>query len=222
MLNLVTRKVVFLVAIGLAVDAAAQSLAEIAEREKERRSKETTAEPVKSYGDQELAKAKGGTYTQMEGPVATPPAPAQVANPRATGRVAAAVASAADTRGSGPSTTPSGEAGWRSLAEQARARVARLEAEVRDLDARATNAAFGSTSEECLQPARIRDKADEKAIEDCLKRRQNDPLRQRAAHGQALASVARARAGLAEAKSTLANLEEEARRANVPPGWLRE
>jgi hypothetical protein len=39
---------------------------------------------------------------------------------------------------------------------------------------------------------------------------------------EARASLDTARLNLAEAQKALQDLEEEARRSNVPPGWLRE
>jgi hypothetical protein len=121
------------------------------------------------------------------------------------------------------SSSGSDEATWRSRARQARLRLAALEAEVRDLDAKATRSAYGyGPPSSCRLPERIRDKEDEKKIEDCLKRVQNAPQAQAAARTAIMDRLATARAQLAEAQRALDNLADEARRANVPPGWLRE
>src|SRR5262249_44375913 len=100
--------------------------------------------------------------------------------------------------------------------------VASLEAEVRDLDAKATASAFGGASEICSQPTRVSSKEEEQAVQDCLRRRQNEPLRRNAERGQMMERLARAREELAQAKRAGTGLEEQARGAGVPAGWVRE
>src|SRR5262249_20427940 len=116
----------------------------------------------------------------------------------------------------------SDEAAWRSRARQARSRVASLEAEARELDAKATSSAYGFATRPCHPPNRIREREDEQKIEDGLKRIQNAPLAQEAARTSTMDRLASAREQLAAARRAVDDLAEEARRANVPPGWLRE
>ncbi|MGH9887074.1 MAG: hypothetical protein ACREBE_16230, partial [bacterium] len=105
----------FLAVLGLATDAGAQSLGKVAEREAKRRANADPAKSVKSYSQEDVAKAKGGTYTQMEGsaslqattrPLATPPSGTERTEP------------------------PSAETRWRTLANERRAAVPAAKAEI--------------------------------------------------------------------------------------------
>jgi hypothetical protein len=213
--RVVSRYLPCLLLLGATADAA-QGLAETAAREKERRAKQQADKPARSYSGEDLANAKGSGYTQMDGPaVATP---ASTAGPE----TAATSGPSAATRPPASSSASPEEAHWRNRARETRARVARLEAEVQDLDKRATASAFGSETVGSCASERIRTKEDERRQEDCMKRMQNEPLRQQEARGKLLDRLARARQELAEAKSALASLDDDARRAGAHPGWLRE
>lgn len=153
-------------------------------------------------------------------PTASPPPPQAVGGSGQQWRAGSASREPAEA-------SARGESYWRSRMEQARARVSQLEAEVKQLDEKATASAFGTSTRRedgynCDPPGqRIRGKEDEQAIADCLRRLQNEPLRQQAERGQILDRLETARRQLAEAKRALEDLEEEARRAGALPGWLR-
>jgi len=223
-----TRALLIVAVLAITARAGAQTLGEAAAREKERRAKQSSDKPAKVYGDEELAKAKGSSYTQLDGPTPTASATPSPGATASSPAVAAAVAGPASGTGSVAASSASGfstrdESSWRSRAKAARARVTSLEAEVKELDAKATGSAFGSgVTETCYQPQRVSSKEQEQAVQDCMKRRQNQPLRENAERGQVMDRLARAREALAQAKRAVTDLEEEARKAGVPAGWVRE
>jgi hypothetical protein len=204
---------VCLLLIGLGARAG-DDLNDVAKRDAERRAKQKSDKPVRSFGDGDLSKAKGSGFSQLEGEGAAS-APPSTDSPTSSVR-------RTPINSSSPGT-PSGEAGWRSRAKQARERVATLEAEVQRLDGVATGKAYGTGSGSCgngggsaLNPHVMT--PDEKAsFDDCVRKQANNTE-----HTEALGRLAAAREQLAAAKLALENLEEEARRARVPPGWLRE
>jgi len=206
---------------GLASGAAAQGLGEAAKREAERRAKQPAERPAKAYSGEDLANAKGGTYNQMTSP-STPGDGRDGGAAGDPGPDGPAVSTTAtpSTGDPAPAGMPSGEAGWRNRMQQARDRVSRLEKEVARLDAQATASASGTTSENCYQPT-VLNATTQKRLEDCMARRQTDPMRQQAKRARLMTRLAMAREDLAEAKRALTSLEEEARRSGAPPGRLR-
>ncbi len=87
---------------------------------------------------------------------------------------------------------------WRVRADQARTAVSHAEARVKALESKA-NARFTDLLQSCGQA-----------------------LAQRQSLSHAMEDLDRAKADLAAAKKAVEDLEEEARRASIPPGWLRE
>lgn len=154
----------------------AQTLAELAKKEQERR---------------KAIKAPAKVLTSQDVPKGAPPAPA--APPAASG---AKPDAKADAKGDEPVKD---EAWWR-------ARLTPLREDLR------RNEMFG----EALQ-TRINSLASDFASRD-------DPYqRARIADDRmkALAELDRIKADIDQAKKKIADIEEEARRAGVPPGWLR-
>jgi hypothetical protein len=173
-----------------------------------RRDAEQRAQDYRTFANAGVASAGGGAgraEPARRDPAATPEPPAEAAN-RSESRAAPA---------------GGGEAYWRGRMQQARERVARLEAEVQRLDSAATGLAFDPPPMECVPPERL-NSTTQARYEACQKELQNLPLRRQAAHAQAIQRVEKARQDLAEAKRALESLEDEARRAGALPGWLRD
>lgn len=99
-------------------------------------------------------------------------------------------------------TVPRDEATWRQRAEAARMRITDAEAVVRQAE------------------QRLAELRSDVAPEDPM-----NPFRQQAREAEIKAEMERldaARAEVAAARQALSDLEEEARRSSIPPGWLRE
>lgn len=181
--------VALLAGIGAAAPAAAQSLADIAAKEQQRRKK---------------LKTTGKTYTNQDlgpGSEAAPPAPApgaasasQVAGP------GGAAAPAAQEQTQAPAEDPAkAEEQWRARIQGARAELQRNELFLEALQSR-----INALTTDFVN----RDDPAQRAVIA------ND--RQRA-----LAEMERVKASIESLKKQIADIEEEARRAGVPPGWLR-
>ena len=113
----------------------------------------------------------------------------------------AASAAEEDTAGEGESAGP--EDRWRQRADDARRAIASAEKALADAEARGAQL--------------LQDRDPMSGV--------NDPNRLQTLEAQrakARAEADAARQSMAEARQALADLEEEARRAGVPPGWLRE
>jgi len=173
------------VLVTLAVPAFAQSLGELAQREKERR--KTTPPAAKTYTNSDLK--------QVPPPSGTP------------GKPADEPAKAGDAKKPEPekveaSKTPEpakDESYWRGRIMAAREDVRR-------------NEAF----KEALQTRINALTADFSARDDPYQRAKVADDRQKA-----LAEMARVSADIEKTTKQIAEIEDEARRAGVPPGWLR-
>jgi hypothetical protein len=195
--------VALLCAAGLAVEASAQSqpsLAEVAQKEAERR--KTVKAPTKVYTNADLVKS--GLLTTGAA------APAGASSPAASGQAGAttapegqpAPAAEAAAGGAEPpaSAEPTkGEAYWRKRITDARSRLRENQVLADALQSR-INA----------------------LTTDFVNR--DDPIQREAIAAQrreALAELDRKTRQIDEGRKAIADIEEEARRSGVPPGWLR-
>lgn len=155
--------------------ALAQSLAEVAEQEKRKRSKG----PTRVYTNEDLL--KGASPADKDKPS---PSPAAVPSPE-----------------TGPDSPGNGVA-WRARAEAARAAVRGSETHVKQIEERIAmlNADVAPTG--FGDPFRLQTLEAQKA--------------------QARAELDKAKEALSKAQKALEDLEDEARRQGIPPGWLRE
>lgn len=164
---------------------AAQSLDELAEKEKEKK-KDPNA---KSFSDDDLKKYQGTQASPSpppKGTKAASPPPHATPGPDSSGQRKAE------------------EARWRARGASARAAIERAEKRVAELQAAydAQNLDAGANPEGLFDPNRLL-KAEER------KR-------------STLAQIEQAKASVAAAKQSLLDLEDEARRKSIPPGWIRE
>jgi len=183
--------VVVLSLVGGALPARAQSLGELAQKEAERR---------KAMGAPEKAAPKK-VYTNDDLKGAPPPPPAAAA----TGQAPAADASKSkndDKAKADAAKSPQDEKGeeyWRTRMANAREELRRNEIFRDALQTRInTLTADYSSRDDPAQRARIGDDRQ-----------------------KALAELDRVAKAIDDGKKQIADIEEEARRANVPPGWIR-
>jgi hypothetical protein len=202
------------------VVAEAQSLAEIAKREKERRAK--LSKPTsKVYSNDDLRTRAPSTADQDSTEPADSPEQASRGAAHQRGRGAAIRAGASAPLGEG-SAGERGEAYWRSRSQRARAAVSRAERRVAELEAKAASQGPvvpgplpAACSEGILVGGPVTDMK-RPAGKVC------DPEVLRAQETQRVqGELTRARAELEQAKKALEALAEEARRAGALPGWLR-
>lgn len=169
------------------------------------------------------AAAPPATPVAASAPRSAPPAiPGAPARPAPTARPRSAPHPGPARQASGPSAQ--GEAYWRSRMAQARARVTAAEQKVAALDAQAKRTMYGTATSrrDCEPPAHsVLTEAQRKQVVDCLKRVQNEPLRQAAERNRTRDQLDSAKRELDAAKKALADLRTEARRAGALPGWLR-
>jgi len=213
----VRRVWIGVVLVAVASGGVADDLGQAAAREKERRRK--LAAGAQSYTNDDLEKGKlapSPTPTPTANP--TPAAPARGrlrAGRRAGGRAVpspSTPAPAPEGRSEGGSEAPASEsrpveaagaeADWRGRAETLRAAASEAEKRIAALEARIAQ----------LQLDRDPNPPD-----------QFDPNRlqkREAERGKALEELTAGRAGLAAARQALEGLREEARRKNVPAGWV--
>jgi hypothetical protein len=191
--RLLASLIVFSVVAG--VSAEAQSLAEVARKEEERR--QTVGKPSRIYTNKDLQPARPG------GPVTAAPAGGSMAEPsdsaaKPGGHEGTGVADAQPSAGD---ATPKQytEAQWRARMADAREDLERTRMMAEALQSR-VNALW----------------ADFTARDDPAQRAALEAERQRT-----LAELARVKNDVETKTKAMADLEEEARRARVPPGWLR-
>jgi hypothetical protein len=178
-----------LTAIGISVPLRAQSLAEVAKKEEERR--KALPSQAKVYTNKDLTAPPAGT----------PPAPSGAA---ATQSLADAARSAADgdkaakdTEGKG--SEPKNQAYWAGRRKVLQDKLDRDESFLQALQTR-----INSLSADVVN----RDDPAQRAVLE----------RERL---KAVADLGRLQQEIVGGKKALADLEEEARRAGVPAGWLR-
>lgn len=167
--------------------ATAQSLADIARKEEERR-KAITA-PVKVYTNDDLRRYPRTTPPETDKPpTPTSPAPAEPA-----------AAPPAQPAPPAAPTVDKGEASWRGLITEARTRLERSQGYYDALQARVADLTTEFYArEDSAQRAAVWSQRS-KILDDM------DHLKQ----------------DMAEQEKAIAKIEEDARKANVPPGWIR-
>lgn len=179
--------------------ASAQSLAELAKLEEERRKAITT--PSKIYTNEDLrpspAPARAATQAPAAAPAA-PPSPSGVQPPSPSGVPPASTADSAATETPAEVEKPD-EAAWRQRIQAERDALQRAE-----------------TFAEALQSRINALSTDFTARDDPAQRATIATDRQKA-----LAELDRVQQEILQHTKAIAGIQEEARRAGVPPGWLR-
>jgi hypothetical protein len=216
------------IALGLLIGATGavaepQSLAEAARREQERRGKQGTpaARPIT---EEDLQKTGQGNGT-VSNPGGYAPAAASEPASSVLGSYGSSSASSSSSASAGGGSV---ETHWRDQAAQRRAAVTTAEARLKRLEAEATRLGPrvpGSLSAPCQAgvaltgrrhdgPVRLRDaSAGQTTCDgDALKARDIDRIH---------AEMAQTRVEIEKARRSLAELDDEARRAGAMPGWLR-
>jgi DNA repair exonuclease SbcCD ATPase subunit len=201
------RSLVWGLALGLVLApvAGAQSLGDAAAREKAKREKRGKATPAPSYTDADLKDPNKPAADKDKERDPNLPAPANVSNVGAgegSTRRVRPNAPEATTNAGAPSVSASDEAVWRSRAQQHREAVRNAEKAIQEAQDR-LNALMSDLD--------VTNTADPNRLQTIEARK-----------AEARASLDTARLNLAEAQKALQDLEEEARRSSVPPGWLRE
>ena len=172
---------------------AAQSLVEIAEQEKARRAAITPEARARVYTNDDLRDSGGLTIG------ASPPVVAQAAD-AGSGRAGHGIDSDGDTMGGEPAAGEvPGENDWRARMTTAREARARAELMASALQNRADGLWAQFTA------------MDDPARRGVVERQRTE----------ALAELERTRAEAGRLDQQIRDIEEEARRAGVPPGWLR-
>jgi hypothetical protein len=205
-----TRIISSVVGIGvlsLAVTANAQSLADIAKKDTDRR--KTVKHPAKVYTNDDVQNVKPILPMMAQGdtsplpPTANgeTPAPANGQASSASGASGAAGAGQAPAAGQNalrPGVKSGEEAGWRARMQAARDAVSRTQLQLDGMRTRAAQLTAASAAANDDQRGEFQ-------------KRQQDALQE----------YDRLRADLQKNQKALADLESEAQRAGVPPGWLR-
>ena len=206
-----------LIVAGIAAPLSAQSLAEVAARDKERRAREGAK--AKEYSDSDLkgSPSPGASPTSSPSPAASPSAPAAGAAgvpqrkgwrapstsptpaPVPTGQAPPTVAPAADPNESARMAAL--ETQWRAAAAQRRAALAQADATVAALREK-VNALRND-----MAPVNVMDP--------------NREQTRQAAIGAAVAELESAEATRAAAQKAVDDLESDVRRAGGLPGWVR-
>jgi hypothetical protein len=195
----VSRGLIAGVMLTLAVPVCAQSLGELAKREQERRKAAPPA--AKTYTNEDLKKIT------VPGAVTAPTDPSAKADGKdaakgtdaAKGDAAKTGDAKAGDAADKPATAAKDEAAWRAQMAAAREDLRR-----------------GEAFRDALQSRINGLSADFSARDDPNQRAQIADERQKA-----LAELARVNTDIGKAKQAIADIEEEARRANVPAGWIR-
>jgi hypothetical protein len=177
--------------------ARAESLGQTAARERARRARQAGQAKAYTDGDLDRTRVQGGSpgaMTLAPGNTAASPAPGQPvsASSQPAGSQSRSTADAEHER------RRQEEARWRQRAADLRRELAAAQAEAARLESE-TNGAVASSLGLCTPSPYHRERAARLADQLAAARRQVAALQQ-----------------------ALVDLEEEARRARVPPGWLRE
>ena len=187
-----SRGLLAVVMVVFAVPVCAQSLGDLAKREAERRKANPT--PKKVYTDDDLKKIAVGPAAEQSAPAA---APAQTDASTAEGKAGDAK-DAKDAKSNEPDPKKS-EAVWRDRMNTARDTLRRNEMFRDALQSRINGLTADFTSrDDPYQRALV---ADDRQ--------------------KALAELEQVKKDIETSKKAIGDIEEEARRANVPPGWIR-
>lgn len=179
--------------VTLAVPVCAQSLGDLAKKEQERRKSAPPA--AKVYTNEDLKKITvPGAAPAADDPAK--PADKADAKGKADGKPDAKAGAKGDAK---PAEPVLDEAGWRARMTAAREDVRK-----------------GEMFRDALQSRINGLTADFTARDDPYQRAQIADERQKA-----LAELERVKADIVKATKLIADIEEEARRANVPAGWIR-
>ncbi len=190
----VSRGLIAVAMLALAIPVYAQSLGELAKKEQERR--KATPSASKVYTNEDLKKiyvppgAADASKDSKDAKDSKDPKDAK--DPDAKG-------DAKDAKDAKPGEPPMDEAAWRARMTNAREDVRK-----------------GEMFRDALQSRINGLTADFTARDDPYQRAQIADERQKA-----LAELARVNEDIAKAKKLITDIEEEARRANVPAGWIR-
>lgn len=187
---------ILLVVLGASVAAAAQSLADVARKEAERR--KGVAEAAKVYTNDDVEKV---TTSLTTGTSAKPSAPADSAAvpPAVTAGDGKAQPGSSASRASSADAAKADEAAWRTRIGAARQELAKAEAFERALQSQINGlwAEFTARDNPVERSKIERDR------------------------GDAMGEQERLKVEIVSLKKQIADIEEEARRAGVPAGWLR-
>jgi hypothetical protein len=170
----------------------AQSLGEIAKREEEKK-KKSSKPPAKVYTEEDLKKAR----ESGSGTVNVLPEIAGSSGPAASQRPSASDGAPAGGEGG----SPRDEKYWRAEAARRRDAIKVAESKVQMLEAQVAGLRSDMSPTNTQDPNRLQN--------------QDRELR------QALDNLEAAHHDLDAARQSLANLDDEARRAGAPPGWVR-
>ena len=196
---------------ALAGPVLAQSLAEVAARDQERRSRQgSRSAPAYTDADLRASPAPSPSSSPSPSPISRQPAsprpkgwkaPSASPSPASSGPRAASPAPTPEPPDRSAEERAALEVLWRAVARERREALARAEAQVAELEARITDLRND------LRPTGL-----------------GDPNRQQtreAEIGQAQRQLETARVALAAARKAVDDLEDDARRAGALPGWVR-
>jgi hypothetical protein len=152
-------------------------------------------------------KDPGHVFTNADLPEQPVAVPSPSAAPGGAGRgsvnvLGSAAAPVAAPSASGPVAPEKTEAYWRERATELRREVGRAEQRVPPLEQRIADLRNDRNPTNLMDPNREQNRQAQLA--------------------QAMADLERAKADVERAKQALTDLEEDARRKSIPPGWLRE
>ena len=178
----------------------AQSLADVARQEEERR--KAIKKPSKVYTTEDLRRDSSGSSPTT---VSAPAAPTNESTPSTPSSATSGSTSSAGTKPDGKPPAESSSQGakdqafWKGRITQAREQLERTKTLADAMQSRinALNTDFANTDDPAKRSGVERDRQ------------------------KALAELERLKKETKEVTKSIADIEEEARRANVPPGWLR-
>jgi len=185
----------FVLLVAVPVVVGAQSLGEVAKRQEEKK-KKSSKPPSKVYTEEDLKKAR----ESGSGTVNVLPEIGSSSSPAASERPSAREGGPARGENS-VDAGPHDESSWRAEAGRRRDAVKVADSRVQMLEAQVAGLRSDMSPTNTQDPNRLQN--------------QDRELR------QALDNLEAARRELDAARQSLANLDDEARRAGVPPGWVR-
>jgi hypothetical protein len=184
--------VLILAGIGFSAPLRAQTLADVAKKEEERR--KTVRKPAKVYTNKDLSAAPAGSVSP-----APAPNPSQIAGEPSTAAADAAKGAMGNDKGATGGGSARDQAYWAGRAKAIQDKLDRDQTFVDALRTRVNSLTADFVNRD--------DPAQRVVLE-----------RERV---KAVAELTRLQQDITNGKKALADLDEEARRAGVPPGWLR-